>query len=78
MIYLYDEDDIFDLYKKNFKDNKNITLDDVKKYFMKPVHIMNSDEKLSKLKIEVRRYREENPKIKLNMLDLYSYLNKMD
>ena len=76
MIYLYDEDDIFDLYITKMKDNKNVTFEDVKELFMKPVHIVNSEEKMIKLRNEVIKYKELNPKIKLNIVDLYGYFSE--
>lgn len=76
MIYLYDEDDIFDLYITKMKDNKNVTFEDVKELFMKPVHIVNSEKKMIKLRNEVIKYKELNPKIKLNIVDLYGYFSE--
>jgi len=74
LIYLYDEDDIFDIYEKMFRNNKNITLMDIKDQFMKPIHIINSEEKKRKISEEVILYKELHPKNKLDIVDLYGYL----
>ena len=75
MIYLYDEEDIFDIYKDKIKGQNEITYNDIKNNFMKPVHILNSDAKIRMISEEVIRYKKMNPKNKLNILDLYSYFN---
>jgi len=57
-----------------FKNNKNITLMDIKDQFMKPIHIINSEEKKRKISEEVILYKELHPKNKLDIVDLYGYL----
>lgn len=65
-IYLYDEKDVFDVLKEKYMDrisdnpNFNMTYKDVEENFMKPFHVLNSKEKIKKIKAHIRKKNEEN------------------
>ena len=77
-IYLFEEKDIFDILRENFKDpdtntpNFNFTYDDLERHFMKPFHLLNDTEKLKVIKsnLKSQRHSNKNKTLKGSMFDI--------
>lgn len=65
-IYLFEEADVFDILKEKFIDknsmepNYKMTYNDLENNFMKSFHVLNSKEKVKKIKENVRNQNKEN------------------
>jgi len=95
-IYLFDEKDVFDILKEKYTDkfsedpNFDMTYKEIEDNFMKTFHIINSKEKIKKIKEHISKKNQEKSKnleayidnksmlnFKLNTVNLYEmYKNK--
>ncbi len=67
-IYLYNEKDLFDIVRENYKDpetntpNFNMTYGEFEKHFMKSFHIFNSTEKHKLIRRNLKTHKTDNQK----------------
>lgn len=76
-IYLFEEKDLFDILRENFKDSEtntpkfNLTCDDLEKHFMKPLHILNDTEKIKIIKYNLRHQNKDKKKGEISLANFF-------
>ena len=73
-IYLYDEPDIIDfINEKVNNDNDLITYVELQRNFLKPVHVINSEKKMQKMREFYKDNKSKSDEKTKVMFDLYNY-----
>jgi hypothetical protein len=73
-IYLYDEPDIIDYINEKIKnENDLITYVELQRNFLKPVHVINSEEKMGKMREFYKETKSKSDGKRKVMFDLYNF-----